>query len=252
MSTPLPDRLIVSLHVPKTAGTAFADVLTQNYGSAVAFAYGPDHPKTHPLLRQLPASIPAETIAKLEQEGVRVVHGHFSAHRYLEAVPDPARYWMWLRDPVERMISEYYFNRGRDDAENPQVAQIREENLSLGDYAAKTRTRNLHKHLLGPLKIEELGFVGISEFFDECLALTGLAPLPKKTRLRNVTRNKEPVDIDTRRVIARNNIIDIALYSAALQRVLADRRAASDTPAPAETSAGGLLGRLLDRGPRQS
>ncbi len=228
MPIPLPDSLVISLHVPKTAGTAFADVLVANHGDAVAFCYGAGHPKTHPLLRDLPKGpIAAATLTALQDEGIRILHGHFSARRYVDAIPDPTRYWMWLRDPVERVISEYFFNSNRQDPDSPLVARIRDENLSLVDYAEIRATRNLHSLVLGPLDITDIGFVGISEFFDESLALTGLQPLPKDTRLRNVTRNKSRIDLDTRRTIARYNLRDMALYSAALQRVMTDRRAAA-------------------------
>lgn len=220
-----PTQLIVSIHIPKTAGTAFADVLSRNYGSAVGFLYGPGHPKTHPVLRNLSRTVTEDQLRHIEDAGIRVVHGHFSARRFLDVVPDPKNYWVWVRDPIERVVSEYFFNKDRDDADNPLARKLRERNLSLTSYAKRKRAANLQFRSIRPLDIDDFGFVGVTEFYDESLALSGLKPAPEKQRRKNVTHNKQTVTHRQRCLIAGNNVDDIALYSAALQRITRERRA---------------------------
>lgn len=221
MSQPDP---IISIHIPKTAGTAFADVLTRNFGDAVGFYYGPDHPKTHPALRSLPRRANPETLAEIKNAGIKVIHGHFPSGRFRDAIPDPKNYWIWLRDPIERIISEYFFNKNRSDAVHPLAKALQEQNLSLTDYAKQKKAANLHIKHVRPFEIVDFGFVGITEFYDECVELSGLTPAPATERVQNATREKKIVAIPDRKTIARQNIADLALYSAALQRVMRDRR----------------------------
>ncbi|MEO1105546.1 MAG: hypothetical protein AAFW98_17725, partial [Pseudomonadota bacterium] len=44
-------RLQISIHVPKTAGIRFGEILRDKHGDACALYYGPHDPRTHPLLR---------------------------------------------------------------------------------------------------------------------------------------------------------------------------------------------------------
>ena len=210
---------IISIHIPKTAGTAFADVLTRNFGDTVGFYYGQDHPKTHPALRHLgrPAS-PAD-MAMIKDAGLKVIHGHFSVRRFLSVCPDPARYWIWLRDPIERIVSEYFFNKNRSDGVHPLAKALHENDLSIGDYAKLKKAVNLQTRNVQPFAIEDFGFVGITEFYDDCVELSGLEPAPAENRTQNQTRGKETVAFEDRLAIARRNASDMALYSAAIQRI---------------------------------
>jgi len=225
MTRPLtPDRLIISIHIPKTAGTAFADVLTQNFGDAVGFYYGPKHKKTHPLLRGLGAPATADDIARAEDAGIRIIHGHFHARRFRLVKPDPSDYWVWLRDPAERIISEFFFHKGRRDVKNPVAVAVRNGALSLAEFAKEKQIKNLQSRLIEPFTIDEIGFVGLTELYDDCIELSGLTPAPPETRVRNTTRDKPEVAAKERNAIARANFADVVLHADALRRIGRERR----------------------------
>ena len=109
---------LVSIHIPKSAGTSFFASLKRAYGKeSVARVDIPirRNPSRRARGARAPAVLPPST---------RVVHGHFRPRDL------PAAYGIgpeipvitWMRDPVERVISNYFYlqmvrrKRLRDDA----------------------------------------------------------------------------------------------------------------------------------------
>jgi hypothetical protein len=91
-------RPLIYIHLPKAGGTTLISALITRYRAGRGFRF---------------TGLPQETEAfKALPERVRaqydVLHGHvhFGIHKWL---PDPATYATMLRDPVERIISYYYF-----------------------------------------------------------------------------------------------------------------------------------------------
>lgn len=212
---PAPQRLIVSLHIPKTGGTSFAAVLQRAFPGQVAYLYKPYHPRTHPLLRERGKTLEPTVLARLEADGVRVLHGHGALSLYAEAAPDLGRVWTWLRDPVERVISSYFYQSSRSEraGSRPEMRD-RVVGRSLADYARMPANRNLQSRILGPIQVDSLGFVGITEMFDESLALLGLSR--DRTKMRNINNRRPEVSEADRELIAHLNQADIALYAQAV------------------------------------
>lgn len=92
------NRALISLHVPKTAGTSFANELRSWFGEAnVHLHYRTD-------AGVMPVAVPMRA-------GL-CVHGHFNALRGLgvaEYYPSADQFIMFLRDPFERFISQWRF-----------------------------------------------------------------------------------------------------------------------------------------------
>lgn len=142
---------LVSIHVPKTAGTAFANLLKTNYGA--------EHVFTDYDLKSN-REVGPET---------RVVHGHFRASRLLERYPE-ARQITWLRHPVSWMISLYYF--WKHNPPTPGVAlhhKLWVRNLSLHDFIEDRRAKNIISRQFVDRDLRELLFVGVHEHFREDL-----------------------------------------------------------------------------------
>lgn len=91
--------LVIFMHIPKTGGTTLANILEKQYpqGQVLRVPFG----NLHTLKQQLKGSKPA------------AVHGHhpFGLH---ELYQGSFHYITMLRDPVDRIISNYYYA-----AENP-------------------------------------------------------------------------------------------------------------------------------------
>lgn len=88
--------LLVYLHVPKTAGTSFDELLQQNYGA--------DYYRTRNRYYKEPLWKKADQYANRYQ----AIGGHmtFGLHGMVKR---PCRYISFVRDPLSRMISLYWY-----------------------------------------------------------------------------------------------------------------------------------------------
>lgn len=230
--------LILSLHIQKTAGSRFMTILKRAYGERLALYYGKDDPRTHEVLRGIHVSkIDAAALEDLAASGVRILHGHMQTPALWKAVPDPARYWVWVREPIEHTISHYHFLRKMPRETGPMVASVQDEIHSVEAFAQDRRFANFQSRLVPPAPLEEIGFLGVTEFFGAMLPLIGLRDRPMRG---NVNATKPFVDLATRRALSARLADDLALYSGALE--LAQRRLGRREKAP-----GGLIPRLLGR-----
>ncbi len=151
---------IISIHIPKTGGTSFYHILKQVYGKRLSVPFKrSDYQKAVADGNTLQSSLPAE---------LEVLHGHFY---YCEIkkihVEHRPKIICWLRDPVERVISNYRFFR--EGLQNPQRNAVQYElnkhraSESLLEYASKEENRNRMTQFLKGIALEELFFVGIME-----------------------------------------------------------------------------------------
>lgn len=99
---------LLFLHIPKTAGTAFREVVMPNYRqSEVMYVYGdpPGFPST--CLRDIPLS---------QRERLRLVFGHYGYGVHCD-MPNPCDYAAIIRDPLMRIWSHYrHLVRDQDPA----------------------------------------------------------------------------------------------------------------------------------------
>lgn len=95
--------LLLYLHIPKTAGTALADLLTSHFQpDEIRSIRGPDYVGAANTLRNA---------SEADKARLRLVYGHFAFGLH-EAFTQPCRYYTVLRDPIDRVMSLYYYIRG--------------------------------------------------------------------------------------------------------------------------------------------
>ncbi len=107
------DSPLVSIHVPKTAGTSFQLVLQQIAGNGL----------------WLDDRAPAEP-----PDWATCVHGHAPASHRLRQFPD-APLVCWLRHPVDRVLSHYRYWAERPDPNHPLCVRMHELQMSPVEFA---------------------------------------------------------------------------------------------------------------------
>jgi Sulfotransferase family len=216
--------LLIFVHLPKTAGTTLTRILQRQYGcTAVLELYDSTCGEE---LRTLPGS---------QISRIQAVIGHFQfgAHVF---VSRPSTYITLLRDPVERVISHYYFVRRQPDHYLYAAAQamdVREFVTALDSAEPNNdQTRLLAGTMLASHPDADWGrmlnaakanlrnhftVVGLVEEFDRSLILMQRAlgwRLPLYSR-ENTGRNRpphQPISEHTLQTIRDYNQADIALY----------------------------------------
>jgi hypothetical protein len=93
----------VFIHIPKTAGTTLRTVLARQYGLQNILYFEPGGPSWDPSVSE------KEYIEKAQAAGQpALITGHhaFGIHHLLKS---PCRYFSMMRDPIDRVISEFYY-----------------------------------------------------------------------------------------------------------------------------------------------
>jgi len=211
---------IVSVHVPKTGGVSFREVLAELADGHIVFDYD-DRPLS-------PAPPFARLLRRLRRpalpSGTRVVHGHFVASKYRRLLP-AARFATWFRDPVERLASHYHYWLREPDPANATCRRLIEEKLSLAEFAALPEMRDVHHRFLGGVPVERFAFVGLTERFDESMELFGALFCPERPLAvgranANPGRSGERYDLGDgeRAALAALNRADVLLHERAVRR----------------------------------
>ena len=234
--------MIFSVHIPKTAGTSFRRALEERYGPRLALYYGVQDPKTTEGLR-VPRGELAGAVARLRDRGFEALHGHFMLRDVKPLVADPAaQVWTWLRDPVERTLSQYDFYKERPLELMKLAKAVKQGGVGAPAFARIKTVRNMQTNYLRGMALSDMAFVGLVEQFELGLALLFGSDAPELKRRYNATDVRSNVGAGQRKKIAVANVNDMQLYQDGL-RLFVDRIAAAaaiaapDRPTAAGTGA---------------
>jgi hypothetical protein len=215
----VPERIIAMLiipHIPKTGGMSFRDYLQKVYGTRAYLDYKGLRSASVPLWRKLigpvlgqPGGIPW---------GTQCIMGHFNASKFAPFFPE-ARFGTWVREPVQRVISYYYYLARSPGATSPHGRLLHSQNLSLREFAELPTQQNLQSKMLDCKPLAEFAFVGLTEQFDlgiKLFARIFRLPEPACTPRYNVnpqrTGTSYQIDPEVYEFIRLHNLDDAALY----------------------------------------
>ena len=212
---------LVSIHIPKTAGTSFRNILKNVYGEKEVIRFDISNRRGITIEEKVLKS------KKLSKK-IKVIHGHFTYRNLTKmvALSDNVPIITWLRDPIKRVISNYYYLEekiieGLEDVKNG-LGILSKLQKTLIEYARVDDNCNRMSRFLKGIELEELAFVGIQEYFDEDLLylsqLLGIANI--ESLKQNVTNNPrrvfDEISKDTIEEIKELNLEDIELYEKGL------------------------------------
>lgn len=91
-------RPLIFLHIPKAGGSTLQDFVLSHYPGGVFYRFTGDTKQW--------LDFPSLSDRERGAMDAVVGHVHFGVHRYL---PEPATYMTMLRDPVDRVVSHFYY-----------------------------------------------------------------------------------------------------------------------------------------------
>jgi hypothetical protein len=161
--------MLLSMHIPKTAGTSFRIALQGHFDDAILLAYRGQIRAKEPVVRfegKLLTELDEPSKARLAEycrtNDVRCIHGHFTLPSLCELFPE-AKCITFLREPVDRLISAY----NHLFATMPAAA----ERTSFEEFTQNPRTRNVYAQLGILDHLDALTFIGITEEYERSLRL---------------------------------------------------------------------------------
>lgn len=231
------DTALIFVHILKAAGTTLNHLLEVQFAPQESFATSSTQRYPGNTLNDFEA-LDKEQLAK-----IRLLNGHmgFGLHRHL---PRPAVYVTMLREPVERVLSHYSFDRTL--AGSPVYEYLQSGEMDLKGYVRyyadaaemdNLQTRmiagNWHKRGFGPCSPQMLeeakrnlrdrfAVVGLAEHFDASYLLLKRHFGWRTTffKRRNKTRKRiyrDEISTDELDTILQHNQYDLQLYAFALQ-----------------------------------
>lgn len=210
--------MIVSIHVPKTAGISFRAQLHATFGSRILFdnndLQGIDG--LRPSLARAYNLARAVWLRRVILRDYDVVHGHLSARKYRLIFPG-ARFAAFFREPHQQTASHYAFYLRHPELYRPYMHIDPDRPLSIGAFCAKFP--NIQKRFLDGLNLTDLAMVGLSEDFARSVALfeavfdCNLAPAEAPQNV-NPDRTSDTYDVtpELHDAVAKHRAADIALY----------------------------------------
>jgi hypothetical protein len=216
--------VIISVHIPKTAGTSFLKDLSEVLGPRLLDDYG-DWPETataegraHRDQRR------AEVLACADRyvQQYDAIHGHFTARKYVDVFAEPALV-TFVRDPYQHAISTHEHATRLAHSPHPDHRTVKEQNMTVVNLVEAFPN---HQALyLDGIPIDEFAMVGLAERYEQSVALFeaifGIT-MPRVSARRNANPAKQTdeyaIPPEVRQAVDRHRAEDVDLYRRASER----------------------------------
>ncbi len=182
------ERLIISMHLPKTAGTAFGSFLLKHFGEDRTMLQYEQYPfYLHTLKRGKAIILGCCNAITGPVNHIGCIHGHFYPVQYVPWIEtqhlferqQKICFVTWFRHPVQQMVSHYYYTKRNFSEKSVRLRlprrhpgrRVVDEDWSLERFCLGKEYRNIYSIFLWKIRIEWFDFIGLSEHFDADLNL---------------------------------------------------------------------------------
>lgn len=168
--------MLISIHIPKTGGSTFQQLLQQHFADCY---YGDYDDIVIAGINYRPRIVRSKLDRlrycchdkhTLIRFNVSCIHGHFLATKYDRWFPGNRKV-TWLRDPLQRAISHYKYWQRSPSPKNPVYVDLMDRGFGFQDFVKEPRLQNLQTRYLDGTDLDEYVFVGLTEEFDKSLGL---------------------------------------------------------------------------------
>ncbi len=217
--------MIISIHVPKTAGSSFRTSLQRTYGQRL-LVDNEDWPELrtpegdrHNVERREAMLQVKDQLA----ENYAAIHGHFAASKYADVFSD-GLLTIFFRNPYQHTISTYEHAR-RTSSNRPDHQRFLDRDMSIFDLLEMVPD---HQSMyLGGVEPDALAFVGVAEQYARSVrtfrAVCGVPDLSEADAVNvNPSRGEMiayEVSEDLRRAVNTHREGDLRLYRRATERL---------------------------------
>jgi hypothetical protein len=221
--------MLVSVHMPKTAGLSFRATLEEHFGKQFAHDYV-DSPLAYPPAERHQMALEASisSLGSNALAGVKCIHGHFLPVKYLPLTQQRhCQFVTWLREPVARLISHYHYwhrSYGIPSAYTSELhRRVVEESWTLEEFCLSPELRNIYTEFLWRFPFQRLDFIGVTEFFDDdfhwfCKLFLGVELEPRRINVGSETCVEEHLSAAAIAKVSQYHAADVALYRRALRQ----------------------------------
>jgi hypothetical protein len=204
--------MLLSIHIPKCAGTSFRLVLEQAFGERLWRNYGIIFNRS-------------DARPEIVPPGVECIHGHFEADAFVDLFPE-ATFITWVRHPVDRLLSNYYYFLRCPNHHDHFSRTLHENKLSVREFADLEGMQNVAARHFAGKGVGDFRFIGVAERFAESLSVfrkfAGIkAELPSPYVNFNPERTSPRYELSSANFdyIAERNSLDLGFYQQAQARM---------------------------------
>lgn len=153
--------MFVSIHIPKTAGTALAKIFDDTSLRRIIYDYGTERDLT--AARTCPAEVREHR--DFIQSYFKYLHGHFHYFKYADVFTE-SPVIATVRNPVDRVISQYLHILRSGDRNNWRHKQIMDGEMSVVEFSKYDFIGNAQWHYLEGRPIKDYDFIFVQEFLE--------------------------------------------------------------------------------------
>lgn len=156
--------MFVSIHIPKTAGTALAKIFDDTSQRRIMYDYGTEHDLTS--ARTCPQAVHEHR--DFIQSYFKYLHGHFHYLKYADVFPNSPVITA-VRDPVDRVVSQYLHILRSGNPNNARHKLIMDGEMGIVKFSSIDFIGNAQWYYLEGRQIKDYDFIFVQECLDHSL-----------------------------------------------------------------------------------
>lgn len=188
--------MLIFVHIPKTAGTSFKGLLNKVYSPSETITIDSSEWYRDANFTNLSnrSCLPGAQQIKPPSH-IKYIVGHFNADRFIDIYPE-ATYITWVRDPIQRLISNYnYYLKGGTYYGQMNDQKRTYDLIDLETYCTHKLNINTMSQQIN-IPLSKFKFIGIVEKYEEEIIrfkeLTGI-DITNDSNYANINPDKKNV-----------------------------------------------------------